>query len=59
MDVDSGKELLQTMANMQKELLGVPKNEYAVTVDFAKISIKIQYSIRVTLNLNQIVPLLN
>ena len=52
------KELLQTMANMQKELLGVPKNEYAVTVDFAKISIKIQY-IRVTLNLNQIVPLLN
>ena len=53
------KELLQTMANMQKELLGVPKNEYAVTVDFAKKSIKIQYSIRVTLNLYQIVPLLN
>ena len=35
-DVDSGKELLQTMANMQKELPGVPENEYTVKVDFSK-----------------------
>ena len=54
------KELLQTMASMQKELLGVPENEFTVSVDFTKINHEnTVYSIKLTLNLYQIVPLLN
>ena len=50
------KELLQTMASMQKELLGVPENEYTVKVDFPNNHENTINAIELSLNLFQVVP---